>query len=325
MSFEFLGAYKVFPYLLATALLGLGALGLSRIKEAFTEEEYIRHKSWWLLSGVIIYVFAFVVSVAGSIHNMYFRMTSSEMQEQEINEVFRDLSQVNANAGAIVKRSVDDFNNLIETRLTATIKEINNWDVPGAGRVFQERKKELESALGGVSLDFVSGKDANTRPTAYAIGEFAKSVRELKDRMIATKQASGKETTDQVASAEFKQLLSNLSSFKNDYQVERKDEIARLLKRAFGVRNDLAKRIERLVQVVGQNSALSSGKFPERPPSVDLQKVAYFWGEAFAGRDREAGGVVSTSKVRWATLFGVIFEVAFAAFYYFGFLNRRQH
>ena len=326
MSFEFLGAYKVFPYLLATALLALAAFGMWLIKGAFTEEEYVRHKSLLLISGLVIYAFAFIVSVAGSIHNMYYRMTSSEMQEQEINEVYRDLSQANSSAASIVKRSVDDFNDLVEARLSAVIKEINNDDRPGAGAEFQKLKDSLASALGGITIPFVSAKVTNIRPTTFAINEFIDSVRRLKTQMISTKQASGKEITDQVQSVEFKALLAALAKYKNDYQTTDRDEVARVLKRAFGVRNDLSKRVERLMREVRKTDSVQAAGFRERPPSVDLQKVPYFWGEAWSGKDQKEGegGVVSASKVRWATLFGVIFELAFAAFYYLGYLGRRQ-
>lgn len=316
---------KIFLVMIALLLLGMSAFGMYLAKSAFAEHEYVNYKALRVCFGVVVFVFAFIASMSASIHNVYFRMTSNAMREQEVNEVYRDLSQVNADANAIISKAVNNLNAEVEARLADTISEAKNLDRPGTGVIFDKKKKELERSLGGVTLNFNSGRDGVSVPSKSAIDDFEAKARSIKNQRIVERRAYGKEITDQLASADFQQLLADLALMKKDFNPEPEKTIVSLLKRAYAIRNDLAKRVSLLKSVIGQSKASDVLAYPEVPPSVELHNLAYFWGEVWAGKDRSEGGVVSTSKVRWAILFGVVFELAFALFYYFGLLDRREY
>ncbi|PXX35288.1 hypothetical protein [Undibacterium pigrum] len=317
--------FQIFAFLAAILMLGLGAAGMAMAKSAFAEHKYVNYKALRFVSGILIFVFAFIVSMSASIHNVYFRMTSNAMREQEVNEVYRDLSQVNADANAIISKAVNNLNAEVEARLADTISEAKNLDRPGTGVIFDQKKKALERSLGGVTLNFNSSRDGVSVPSKSAMDDFEAKARAIKNQRIVEKRVYGKEITDQLTSADFQQLLADLALMKKDFNPEPEKTIVSLLKRAYAIRNDLAKRVSLLKSVIGQSKASDVAPYPEVPPSVELHSLPYFWGEVWAGKDRSEGGVVSTSKVRWAILFGVVFELAFAVFFYFGLLDRREY
>jgi hypothetical protein len=323
MSFEFFGFQKMFPYILAVAMISLGSFGLYLFKRAIAEDGYAQNKGRSLIFGLLFFMMAIIPSIAGSVHNLYFRGTNSKMQEVDLNVVHRDLAQAAANAESIVKPVVSTFERLVEAKLDSVIKECRNLENPGCGPAYQTKKRELDSIL-GVSIPLVSARDIGSRPSDYAIGEFADSVRRVKSDISRDKKAATQEITNLVSSMEFKNLLTNLKTFKDNYSSEMRDEISRLLKRAFAVRRDLAKQIDLLTTTVGASKVPRAETLPERPPSTDMQKVDFFWGEALSGADASEGGLIYKSAMRWAILFGVLFEVAFTAFFYAGVLARRE-
>ena len=326
MSFEYYWPEKIMLYVIAVCIVGLAVLGLRRIKSAFTEEEYVNNKPWILASGIVVYVFALMVSVAGSVHNAYFRMTHSEMEEKEVNEVHLYLSQVGDQVKSEIKQAISQYDNSVEAELESTILEYDNRDNRGPGEKFNGHMRKLEALLKVQNLDFVSPQQKGSSTLSeYQKDILKREVRIIKDREIKKKQEDGQEITEVVDSKDFKGLVEDLAGLQRDFMGDKKGEASRLLKRAFATRNDIAKRLDRFKEVVRNDPNLGPTRHAERPPSVEIRKLAYFYGEAFTRAKGPAEGVISMSKFRWAILLGIILELGLISFYYFGYLERRDH
>ncbi len=320
--YEFLGATKVIPYIFALVLVSLAAFGLNRVHDVFDEEAYVQNRPFQLTTGLIIYLAALCVSLAASIHGMYYRASQTDMQAAEADAVYRDLSQLSPRAEAQIRRATDDFNNAVEAALTTAINEVVNAQNCGAGSRFHGHRRRLEQLLQGIPLEFVTpGAGVTCPPSPYSIGVFVRQVREAKNRLIEERRGAGRELTDALATSEFGAVLRGLEALKTSFGSADRLESEHLLRKAFALRIDLSQRLNRLSTVLRQPSG-DDIVYPDTPPSYKIKKVNAFWGRALAALFDTDRTEIERDKLFWAAIFGAILELGFASFYYFGYLGK---
>ena len=70
--------------------------------------------------------------------------------------------------------------------------------------------------------------------------------------------------------------------------------------------------------LIQQNSTLSIERLPEVPVSIELQDIAYSWGELFKR------GSVDVTRFWWAIFISLLLELACFLFWFFGVLPEEE-
>jgi NADH:ubiquinone oxidoreductase subunit 6 (subunit J) len=321
MSISASGAYKIVAYTLAVGLMVIAGLGINLIREAISEDSFIQNRRSKMITGIALFSLGIFLSAAGSTHNIHYRTSNEKLQIADLESVYRDLSTAKVNLDSNINQIVDQYKNKTNALLNAVIKECKNQDNPGCGSVYQDRKRELDQHL-QVEIPFISPRDNNTKPNEYAIVEFQKSVRVAMEAVIGTIKSRANELKGVFDDQQFNELLKQLKQAIDEYHDEDSEKTVRLLKRAYAQRQDVQAHLQivaKALQQYAESSESSKDTVQQRgnsttavdtPFSTQMRNVAKFWSAVI-----EKESPLKKGDVLWSILFGIVFEVAFTAFY----------
>jgi hypothetical protein len=313
--------YALVPYVIPFALMCFVGFGIALIRKATAPDIYVESRSLTMLSGLLCFIFGFGLSVAGSIHGLHHYARTPALQSLDLDRALRDLNSARAEKDANIDLAVQKYRQRVDAALSGVIKECKNQQNPGCGPNYLDRKRELDQAL-GVEVKFVSAKDVGARPTLYAVEEFQASVNGSMNDQIKNIRGKARELDELLKSAPFAQTLAQLDEQKRVAQIDNSDALDSLLQKAFALRNDLHRMRKLLDQSLGV-SRPSATDLTERPPSTELRSLWYFWSEAL--KPTTTPRLVSVATLIFCAIFGIVFELAFTAFFYNGLRAREEY
>lgn len=287
----------------ALAFVFFSAIGLQNILKSLDFEKYVSNRAWLFVGGALLYLVGFLGSVLTGAHGIYYMQEHRKAEIADIERVLISFATLQDKVKKNEAKAISDYTVRINSQIDAAVEELKNRSRPGAGDEFKKRNDELQRALGGVSLEPLSGPVNENAITAYY--STALKLRNENLKAIRSNFEAFRGFVDSGDVVDNLQILAGLKTKPVQNDKADREMAIRVAYTNYALAYSLAETTSKSLGV----DIVEFRKLDSIPPSTRLADISFFVKHVFSLT--EADNPLVGDRVMWSIIAAFILELLF--------------
>jgi hypothetical protein len=305
-------------FIVAFMILALASFCLSIVKQSISRG-YISNRLLKLVFGAICFLFAWFFILMANTHGIYYIMAVPELRQGELRTVKSQMDLLEKNSENAFDTAKANFRNDVEADIKNMKDEIINPNNPGRGVETNKIVHRIEEKL-GQTIDMPSNAPSDQSGREKYANDLANKIHGLIDGRLSVVDARIKSLHTYLQRKNYQDTVTILDDLIANFETHNDKEIALGLRNGYSTYAEAQDYVQPLFDepLINKYTQFRVKALPRVPASITSERIDFVWGEYLRG------GEINRGQFRWAILFGLLFDLACYAFWYFGVLSEED-